>query len=653
MSLTKFHTRVGKELVDDTVTEIVNGSITIKDGGITNNKLAADASRIGDFNTIEELKSFDVTSIGDNISTNVLGYYSEGDGGGGTFFWDAASTETDNGGTIIQATNVTTGRWKRVYSGAVNVKWFGAKGDGSTDDTDAIQDAIDSSAKIVFTKNDTYKIGLVKINSSCVIEGNNSSILSTVSNNTKDSGIFDVRSDLDYLHIRDFASVQFLTSHNYTDRTFLCTCDFSDKTDRKSISGGTVFNVSDLIIENNNLGVSKIVVVSSGVSTPRIIGNNWSESGTDAAEPNYVTIACSQNNILSGPAYFQNNKLKVPAGYSGIVPDGVNVDLIKITGFTDSVFVINNYIENTAPIRLGQLDVYTGSNRAIIEGNTFENVQVHRKQSGGEDISFTKIINNNFSFSATSTEKRAIYACGSLFHITGNSFKFLNSLAEDVQVIQCDKDVMVYDDFDTNGPVGIIINGNLVDIRSVGLNSMFISAESNDLGSGPITGYLNVTGNTVFGGSKFVDNTSGPSLISGNIWADYTESGTGINSQGGIARLNLTSSDVTVSDSSIYTFSDSVKTKSPRHSPMERNVQYIGEIAVNIHPSLDRPCVWLGVGQSNSVADWVWANQYMENEATLDLSISSTPTQAQVQAISDKLDAVITSLKSAKLMLPS
>ena len=79
MSLTKFHTRVGKELVDDTVTEIVNGSITIKDGGITNDKLAAG---VLDINNIEALKSFDVTSIGDNISTNVLGYYSEGDGGG-------------------------------------------------------------------------------------------------------------------------------------------------------------------------------------------------------------------------------------------------------------------------------------------------------------------------------------------------------------------------------------------------------------------------------------------------------------------------------------------------------------------------------------------------------------------------------------------
>jgi len=71
------------------------------------------------------LKTF--TDAVDNRSVEVLGFYTEGDGGGGTFFWDASSTATDNGGTVIAATGVTTGRWKRVYSGAVNVKWFGVK----------------------------------------------------------------------------------------------------------------------------------------------------------------------------------------------------------------------------------------------------------------------------------------------------------------------------------------------------------------------------------------------------------------------------------------------------------------------------------------------------------------------------------------------
>jgi len=60
----------------------------------------------------------------------VLGYSSPGDGGGGTFYWDASSSQSDNDGTIISPGG-PTGRWKRLYDGEINVKWFGIKGDGS------------------------------------------------------------------------------------------------------------------------------------------------------------------------------------------------------------------------------------------------------------------------------------------------------------------------------------------------------------------------------------------------------------------------------------------------------------------------------------------------------------------------------------------
>lgn len=72
----------------------------------------------------------------------VQGYYAAGDGADGFFRWDQAdTTSSDNNGTII----VDAGgrRYKRLgVNGALSVKWFGAKGDGVTDDSDRIIDCI-------------------------------------------------------------------------------------------------------------------------------------------------------------------------------------------------------------------------------------------------------------------------------------------------------------------------------------------------------------------------------------------------------------------------------------------------------------------------------------------------------------------------------
>ncbi len=68
----------------------------------------------------------------------VLGYHEPGDGGGGAFYWDSTAADPIDGGTLFAA---PAGRWKRLFDGPIQVQWFGARGDGITDDTSAIQAA--------------------------------------------------------------------------------------------------------------------------------------------------------------------------------------------------------------------------------------------------------------------------------------------------------------------------------------------------------------------------------------------------------------------------------------------------------------------------------------------------------------------------------
>lgn len=110
------------------------------------------------------VKAAGVDTIADLIGSNpavvgdpcvVAGYFTAGDGGGGSFNYSLGSSSPTNFGTVFSALG---GRWLRDYVDPVDIRWFGAlpSAPGSTNDVRfRFQEALNHADEILVT-NGTY-----------------------------------------------------------------------------------------------------------------------------------------------------------------------------------------------------------------------------------------------------------------------------------------------------------------------------------------------------------------------------------------------------------------------------------------------------------------------------------------------------------------
>ena len=107
------------------------------------------------FDTVADMKS--ATNLVEGSYARTLGYYAVGDGGASTYY-------IDNIGTADEGSIIAVGDLKAhlMYEEQLNIKQFGAVGDGITDDSSAIDMALafggDTATKIVFNTNESYKV---------------------------------------------------------------------------------------------------------------------------------------------------------------------------------------------------------------------------------------------------------------------------------------------------------------------------------------------------------------------------------------------------------------------------------------------------------------------------------------------------------------
>jgi hypothetical protein len=151
----------------------VAGTLPLVNGCAVEDQTAP--NEVGSVASVAALKNIDTTSSAaypTGKSVYVRGFDVQGDGGGGEFWLDRASTEAEDSGTVF-APNTGPGRWKRNVDGRiVSASWFGAGKDNASQDMPRLQELAAyvnarDGATVVFPSGKLYRLnGTVDFHSS-------------------------------------------------------------------------------------------------------------------------------------------------------------------------------------------------------------------------------------------------------------------------------------------------------------------------------------------------------------------------------------------------------------------------------------------------------------------------------------------------------
>ncbi len=263
----------------------------------------------------------------------------------------------------------------------VNVRAFGAKGDGETDDTVAIQRAFDAGPGkcVLFDDRGPWKTTRkVLIKGPCLVMGYGGARLDW--HGDGGLGIGDV-GNIPYLRVEG------LEINNQSGNHEAVGFGLNNLSNR--FYDASPYHRIDVAVVLYNKFIRSKVLLNNGTQGRTWFNNNLVESRDLGLWP-YVVGMMDEGNHNSSSDTVENglwcceNIMRAVCARPTSGGFGQDSDFIKCTGSMSRVHLHGNKMTNLDPERVeAQIDVFTGGGRMLVTDNHIANINFHYKQNGG------------------------------------------------------------------------------------------------------------------------------------------------------------------------------------------------------------------------------------------------------------------------------